>query len=55
MGDEQEPVAVQTPNLRVVRLAQPHRALADGVEYGLNVGRRVRDGAKNLAGRRLLL
>jgi hypothetical protein len=25
------------------------------IEHGLNVGRRVRDGAKNLAGRRLLL
>src|ERR1700738_3112064 len=54
-GDEEEPVAVRTPNGRIVRLAQPRRALADGVEHGLNVGRRVRDGAKNLAGRRLLL
>src|SRR6516225_7829181 len=52
-GDEEEPVAVWTPNGRIVRLAQPRRALADGVEHGLNVGRRVRDGAKNLAGRRL--
>src|SRR6516225_11631080 len=54
-GDEEEPVAVWTPNGRIVRLAQPRRALADGVEHGLNVGRRVRDGAKNLAGRRLSL
>src|SRR6516225_10788796 len=54
-GDEEEPVAVWTPNGRIVRLAQPRRALADGVEHGLNIGRRVRDGAKNLAGRRLLL
>src|SRR6516225_4870529 len=54
-GDEEEPVAVWTPNGRIVRLAQPRCAVADGVEHGLNVGRRVRDGAKNLAGRRLLL
>ena len=55
MGDEEKPVAVRAPNGKVVRLAQPRSALADGVEHGLNVGRRMRDRAKNLAGRHLLL
>jgi hypothetical protein len=52
---EEESVALRTPNGRVVRLTQPRRALADGVEHALNVGRGARDGVENLAGRRILL
>jgi hypothetical protein len=54
-GGEKEPVALRLPNGSVVRVAQLGRALADGVEDGLNVGPRACDDAKNLAGRPLLL
>src|SRR6516165_8971525 len=54
-GDEEEPVAVWTPNGRVVRLAQPRRALTDRVEHGLNIGWRACEDAEDFAGRRLLL
>ena len=55
MGGQEEPVAIRPPNGSVVRLAQLGRALADGVEHGMNVGPRACDDAKNLAGRPLLL
>jgi hypothetical protein len=55
MGGKKEPVAIRLPNGSVVRLAQLGRALADGVEHGLNVGPRPCDDAKDLAGRPLLL
>ena len=55
MGDEEEPVAIWAPNGCVVRLAQPRRALADGAEHGLNIGRGACDDAEDFAGRRLLL
>src|SRR6516162_8551094 len=55
MGDEKEPVAIQTPDGSVVCLAQPRRALADGVKHALNVDRRACDDAEDLAGRSLLL
>ena len=55
MGGKEEPVAIRLPNGSVVRLAQLGRALADGVEHGLNVGSRACDDAKDLAGRPLLL
>ena len=54
MGDEEEPVAIWAPNGCVVRLAQPCRALADGAEHGLNIGRGACDDAEDFAGRRLL-
>jgi hypothetical protein len=54
MGGE-EPVAIRPPDGSVIRLAQLGRALADGVEDGLNVGPRACDNAKDLAGRPLLL
>ena len=55
MGNGHDLVAVRAPNGGVVRLAQPRRALADGVEHGLNVGRRVCDNPEDFAGRCLLL
>ena len=55
MGDEEEPVAVLVPDGRVERLAQASGALRHGVEHGLDVGRRARDDAQDLAGRGLLL
>ncbi len=55
MGDEQELVAVAAEDAHVLRLAQARRALRHGVEHGLDVGRRARDNAQDLGGRRLLL
>ena len=55
MGNGHDPVAVRTKNGRVVRLAQPCRALADRVEDGLNRGRRPCNSPEGFAGRRLLL
>jgi hypothetical protein len=55
MGDEQELVAIWAPNGSIVRLAQPRRALTQGIEHDLNVGRRAREGAEDLTGRDLLL
>jgi hypothetical protein len=55
MGDEEEPVAVPAPDGGVERLAQARGALRHGVEHRLDVRRRARDDAKNLARRRLLL
>ena len=42
---------VDAPN----ELAQPDGALGDGLEHGLDVGRRARDHPEDLAGRGLLL
>ena len=55
MSRKEESVAIWTPNGSIVRLAQLGRALADGVEHGLNVGPRACDDAKDVAGRPLLL
>jgi hypothetical protein len=55
MGGEEELVAIRPPNGSVVRLAKLGRALADGVEHGLNVDPRACDDAKDLACRPLLL
>jgi hypothetical protein len=54
MGNGHQPIAVRPPNGRVVRLAQAHRVSADGVEHGLNVGRRAGDDAEDRAGSHLL-
>src|SRR5262249_35745234 len=48
-------VAVDQAYDRVVRAAQTRGVLDDGVEYGPDVGRRPRDDAQDLGGRRLLL
>jgi hypothetical protein len=55
MGGEEEPVAIGPPDGSVIRLAQLGRALADGIEDGLNIGPRACDDAQDLAGRPLLL
>ena len=51
MGDEAQPIAVQTEDGSVVRLTQAGRALRHGIEHGLHVGRRLADHPQDLAGR----
>ena len=53
--DERESVAVPAVDGGVERFAQPGRALRDGVEHGLDVGWRARDGSQDLGGGGLLL
>ena len=55
MSDEDEPVAIGTPNSRVVSLTEPPRAFADGIKHKLNVGRGASNCSEDSAGRRLLL
>ena len=54
-SDDAGRLAVETEDGAVERIAQPGGALGDGVEHGLDVGRRSRDHPQDLAGRGLLL
>ena len=55
MGNAHEAVAVRTPQGKIMRLAQPRRTLADGVEHALEVDRRMADDLEYICGCRLLL
>src|SRR5262249_23210289 len=55
VGDEAEPVAVHAEDHRVDCLAKAGGALRRGIEHWLEVGRRARDDAEDLAGSGLLL
>src|SRR5260370_26164033 len=54
MSGNPEPIALETEDGDVARLAQACRALRHRVEHGSDVRRRVRDDFEYLAGRRLL-
>ena len=53
-GKVQE-IAVEPRHEGELATAQPHRALGNRVEHGLDVGRRARDDTQDIAGRRLVL
>jgi hypothetical protein len=55
MSQRDELVAIWPPNRRIVSITKPCRALADGVEDKLNVGRGASNCAKDFASHRLLL
>ena len=55
MRYEVKHITLEPDRTSIVGAAQPHRALGDRVEDRLNVGRRARDDAQDLACRRLLL
>jgi len=55
VGHEVKELAIELEDVAELRLAEPRRALRDCVEHGLDVGRRARDDAEDLAGRGLLL
>src|SRR4030095_13935044 len=50
LGGEMKQRATQPDEGAEESGTQPHRALDDGVEHGLHVGRRATDDAQNLAG-----
>src|SRR5262245_53982123 len=55
VGREVEQSAIEAKDRRELSIAEPCRAPYDCIEHWLDVGRRARDGAQDLAGRRLLL
>ena len=55
LGDPPQPIAVDTPDDRVVRAADARGVLGHRVHHGLQVGRRARDDPQDLPHRRLLL
>ena len=48
-------IAVNAPNHRIVRIAQPRRILGDHIQHRLNIRRRAGDDAQDLTRRSLLL
>jgi len=55
LGDQEEPVTVTSIDGGVHRTAEAGGALRQGLEHGLKIGRRARNDAQNVGGRRLLL
>src|SRR5262245_45419803 len=54
MGNEKKPVAIGTPNGRVVRVAQLRRRLHQRIEHSLQVERRAADDLEHVGGGSLL-
>src|SRR5262245_454932 len=55
MSDEEKTIAFPSEDLGIRRLAEPSRALRNGIEHWLDFRRRARDHLQDVAGGRLLL